>query len=149
MVRRTPLICNLVFNFSEVSQNPGMTYAAKMANILKENLVPTPDWSSVKGCSMPYKMIKKNLPSHIIENGLKPKGTDYKKYPHPYGTYVTKPQPRISGLASMPSPYLDGLFDDLIKDCPYDLEATFETTRGCPYSCTYCEIGTKYYQKKS
>ena len=23
----------------------------------------------------------------------------------------------------------------------------FETTRGCPYSCTYCEIGTKYYQK--
>jgi len=29
--------CNLVFNFSEVSENPGMTYAAKMANILKEN----------------------------------------------------------------------------------------------------------------
>ena len=62
-------------------------------------------------------------------------------------TFVTAPQERIDDLASMPSPYLDGLFDELIKDCEYNLEGTIETTRGCPYSCTYCEIGTSYYQK--
>ena len=47
----------------------------------------------------------------------------------------------------MPSPYLNGLFDELIENCKYDLEATIETTRGCPFGCTFCEIGTKYYQK--
>ena len=47
----------------------------------------------------------------------------------------------------MPSPYLNGLFDELIKDCKYDIEGTIETTRGCPFGCTFCEIGTKYYQK--
>ena len=47
----------------------------------------------------------------------------------------------------MPSPYLNGLFVNLISDCNYDLEATIETTRGCPFGCTFCEIGTKYLQK--
>ena len=47
----------------------------------------------------------------------------------------------------MPSPYLNGIFDILIQDCLYELEGTIETTRGCPFSCTFCEIGTKYYQK--
>ena len=47
----------------------------------------------------------------------------------------------------MPSPYLNGLFDKIIVGCKYDLEATIETTRGCPFGCTFCEIGTKYYQK--
>jgi len=117
------------------------------ASILEENLKDNPNWASIEGCSIPYKLAKNNFPSYIVEDGLKTKGTEYRKYPHPYDTHVTKPRQRINDLASMPSPYLDGLFDELIKDCPYDLEATFETTRGCPYSCTYCEIGTKYYQK--
>ena len=43
---------------------------------------------------------------------------------------------------------MNGLFDKLVADPnAYDLEATIETTRGCPYACTYCEIGTKYYNK--
>ena len=62
---------------------------------------------------------------------------------------TTSPRPRIKDIDSMPSPYLDGLFDDLIKikDHNYDFEATIESVRGCPYQCTFCEIGDKYFQK--
>jgi len=45
-------------------------------------------------------------------------------------------------VAQMPSPYLDGLFDSL-PDRKW--EAIIEPIRGCPYSCTFCEIGDKYY----
>ncbi len=118
------------------------------ANILLEGLNNIPNWSSIKGCSLPYRLVKnKKLPSHVIEYGIRVKDVLTKSSPNDYDTFVTPPQERIDDLASMPSPYLDGLFDDLIKDCTYELEGTIETTRGCPYSCTYCEIGTKYYQK--
>ena len=88
--------------------------------ILLENLKQKPDFKTVAGCSV--------------------KNEDLT-------TFVTKDRPRIKNLNEMPSPYLNGLFSDLAKDCPFVLESTIETTRGCPYSCTFCEIGTKYYNK--
>jgi len=62
---------------------------------------------------------------------------------------TTSSRPRIKDIDSMPSPYLDGLFDSLIKikDHNYDFEACIESVRGCPYQCTFCEIGDKYFQK--
>ena len=118
------------------------------AEILEENLKNSPVWENIKGCSVPYRMItNKQSKNRIIENGLKVKEEFENLNYHPQDTYTTLPRPRIPDLASMPSPYLDGLFDKLVRDCEHNLEATFETTRGCPYSCTYCEIGTKYYQK--
>ena len=62
---------------------------------------------------------------------------------------TTLPRPRIKDIDTMPSPYLDGLFDALIKnkDNNYDFEACIESVRGCPYQCTFCEIGDKYFQK--
>jgi radical SAM superfamily enzyme YgiQ (UPF0313 family) len=118
------------------------------AKILKENLKENPVWESVKGCSIPYRMVtNKKAKNRIIDYGLVVK-SEFDPLEYSLNdTYTTPPQPRIADLASMPSPYLDGLFDGLIKGCQHQLEATFETTRGCPYSCTYCEIGTKYYQK--
>ena len=47
-------------------------------------------------------------------------------------------------VTEMPSPYLDGLFDSL-PDRKW--EALIEPIRGCPYSCTFCEIGDDYYKK--
>ncbi len=29
----------------------------------------------------------------------------------------------------------------------YNFHATVESARGCPFSCAFCEIGDKYYQK--
>lgn len=47
-------------------------------------------------------------------------------------------------VTEMPSPYLDGTFDSL-PDRRW--EALIEPIRGCPYSCTFCEIGEDYYKK--
>ena len=89
-------------------------------DILIENFKSDPDWKTITGCS-------------VREENLE--------------TYVTQPRPRIESIDDMPSPYLDGLFDELIEDCPYILETTIETSRGCPFQCTFCEIGTTYYNR--
>ena len=118
------------------------------SNILKESLKENPDYSDINGCSVPYRLVNdKSKPSNVLLHGLRIKETELKKSPNNLDTFVTPPQERIKDLTSMPSPYLNGLFDELIKDCKYELESTIETTRGCPYSCSYCEIGNQYFQK--
>ena len=47
-----------------------------------------------------------------------------------------------------PSPYMTGLFDNLILDNP-DIKwsTTLETNRGCPFSCSFCDWGSLTYAK--
>jgi putative methyltransferase len=55
---------------------------------------------------------------------------------------------RIDNLDDIPSPYLSGLFDNLIekhKDVRWNV--TMETNRGCPYQCTFCDWGSLTYSK--
>ena len=55
---------------------------------------------------------------------------------------------RIQNLSDLPSPYLTGLFDDLIETHPdITWNATLETNRGCPYQCTFCDWGSLTYNK--
>ena len=55
---------------------------------------------------------------------------------------------RIDGLATLPSPYLAGVFDDLIAQYPEcTWQATVETDRGCPYQCTFCDWGSLTHTK--
>lgn len=54
---------------------------------------------------------------------------------------------RMSNL-DIPSPYTTGLFDKLLEDNPNALwSMTFETNRGCPYACTFCDWGGTTYSK--
>ena len=54
---------------------------------------------------------------------------------------------RLSNL-DIPSPYLTGLFDQLILDNPGVLwNTTLETNRGCPFQCTFCDWGSLTYSK--
>ena len=56
--------------------------------------------------------------------------------------------PRIDELDSLPSPYLTGMFDQLIRDYPeVTWNGTLETNRGCPYQCTFCDWGSLTYNK--
>ncbi len=55
---------------------------------------------------------------------------------------------RIDDLAPMPSPYLTGFFDQILRDNPnVEWSATLETNRGCPYQCTFCDWGSLTYSK--
>jgi hypothetical protein len=49
---------------------------------------------------------------------------------------------RMDTLSGVPSPYIAGIFDDLVKKYPdYYWNVTLETNRGCPYQCTFCDWG--------
>ena len=43
--------------------------------------------------------------------------------------------------ADYPSPYLTGIFRNILKD-DFDFSCLFETNRGCPNGCAYCDWGT-------
>ena len=50
--------------------------------------------------------------------------------------------PRSANLDQFPSPYLEGTFDKLMADYPeQDWIVSWETNRGCPFSCTFCDWG--------
>lgn len=54
--------------------------------------------------------------------------------------------------AVLPSPYLRGYFDSLVNDKWKDdpmVMAVWETSRGCPYACTFCEWGDSALNKMS
>ena len=90
--------------------------------ILLETLKDKPDYITIEGCSI----INKN--SYI----------------------TTLSRQRITDLRESPSPYLDGLFDDIYekyKKEGFIFSAVLESARGCPYSCTFCEIGDSYFTK--
>ena len=72
------------------------------------------------------------------------KGITYRVSPEE--TIRTADADRMNDLDSIPSPYLAGVFDELIKE-PWDLHATQETHRGCPYQCQFCDWGTATFTK--
>lgn len=56
------------------------------------------------------------------------------------GKIVKTPLQPICDLSTFPSPYLMGVFDNMIKENPdIDFSAILETNRGCPYHCAFCD----------
>jgi len=50
---------------------------------------------------------------------------------------------RISDLNKIPSPYLEGVFEPLMKANPKtEWLGLWETNRGCPFLCAYCDWGS-------
>ena len=57
---------------------------------------------------------------------------------------------RMHDLSGVPSPYLTGVYDPLIAAYPNQKWiALWETDRGCPYQCTYCDWGGAIEDKVS
>lgn len=61
-------------------------------------------------------------------------------------TLKTPPSIRIRDLSVLPSPYIAGVFDFLLGR-GFVLNASQETNRGCPYSCTFCDWGGNTFNK--
>jgi putative methyltransferase len=53
---------------------------------------------------------------------------------------------RLLDLSVLPSPYLAGVFDEMVTQ-PLEFHASQETHRGCPYSCTFCDWGSAVFTK--
>jgi len=51
---------------------------------------------------------------------------------------------RIRDLAEIPSPYLQGRLDEFFDG---RLLPIIQTNRGCPFGCTFCVEGVRYYNK--
>jgi radical SAM superfamily enzyme YgiQ (UPF0313 family) len=54
----------------------------------------------------------------------------------------------IRDLNEIPSPYLSGVFDELMKDNPEEKwQGRIETNRGCPFTCAFCYWGKQSERK--
>ncbi len=67
----------------------------------------------------------------------------------PDGSVVHTPKvERLKDLAGVPSPYLGGTFDALMKAYPKEKWIVlWETNRGCPFSCSFCDWGSAIQTK--
>ena len=55
---------------------------------------------------------------------------------------------RIHDLGALPDPFTTGQFDWLVENYPDNVwQGTFETNRGCPFLCTFCDWGSLTYAK--
>lgn len=79
---------------------------------------------------------------------------DFKNIPgiisnkHGLPTRSMRSAERIVDLDDIPSPYLTGVFDDIVQRNPeVNWSVTIETNRGCPYQCTFCDWGSLTYTK--
>jgi radical SAM superfamily enzyme YgiQ (UPF0313 family) len=88
---------------------------------------------------------------HVLENILKEylenknyleiKGIETKEFRNP-------PQERINDLDSLPSPYLTNTVWKLVdKVDGIKWIASWETNRGCPYQCSFCDWGSATFTK--
>jgi radical SAM superfamily enzyme YgiQ (UPF0313 family) len=54
----------------------------------------------------------------------------------------------IRDINDIPSPYLTGVFDELIRENPEEKwQGRIETNRGCPFTCAFCYWGKKSERK--
>ena len=63
-----------------------------------------------------------------------------------FNCFKTREREGFINFKELPSPYLQGIFDDLIR-IPNKWNACHETNRGCPYSCAFCSWGSMNYRK--
>lgn len=64
-------------------------------------------------------------------------------------THIPDPATRRKSLKDIPSPILEGFYEPIMKKYPKDTlwQVTWESLRGCPYHCTFCDIGDSYWNK--
>lgn len=88
----------------------------------------------------------------ILERYLK--NENYDNIPHVFpksGKLCEQPS-RLNNLEIIPSPILSGFYDWIIEKVENEIgpqiwQVTYETLRGCPYKCAFCDIGDEYWQK--
>jgi len=58
------------------------------------------------------------------------------------GPFITNPEAYVQSVEDIPSPYLEGIFDQIVAAHPHICFCTvWETNRGCPNHCAFCDWG--------
>ena len=62
---------------------------------------------------------------------------------------MPKPAQRRMDISAIPSPILEGFYEPIMAKYPKDTlwQVTWESLRGCPYHCAFCDIGDSYWNK--
>lgn len=60
--------------------------------------------------------------------------------------FNTGERTRSKDLDCLPSPFLTGVFDEILND-PYKFQGIWETNRGCPFQCSFCFWGSNLKAK--
>jgi radical SAM superfamily enzyme YgiQ (UPF0313 family) len=82
----------------------------------------------------------------LDHNAWQPQGVHMPSCHYVLAGGIVKPElmPRVKDLDSLPSPYACGLMDKFFDGI---LIPMTHTTRGCPFKCSFCTEGTKYYDQ--
>ncbi|MCG8564104.1 MAG: cobalamin-dependent protein [Desulfobacterales bacterium] len=89
--------------------------------------------------------------SALLEHGMDAHGLRATKEELPGCHYLWRGElirgtlpPRIQDFSDMASPYLTGLLDPSLEK---QLIPLLPTARGCPFSCSYCQEGSAYFNR--
>lgn len=96
------------------------------AEILRERLKDTPKYGRIPGLTFQGRLDSVPRPADAVLSG--------------------GPARRIADLSELPSPYLTGVFSGF-PWIDYDLHASQETHRGCPFECRFCDWGGMIFAK--
>jgi tRNA A37 methylthiotransferase MiaB len=91
--------------------------------------------------------------AQILENGLERRSFEDIQgitYRNKSGKILRNNEDQVleKNLDVFPSPYLEGVFDEIIASHDINFQAIVETNRGCPFKCSYCSWGQGGLSKK-
>ncbi|MDP2593377.1 MAG: radical SAM protein [bacterium] len=85
----------------------------------------------------------------LLQNGFDAENAKQENLPGCHflrGSEAVTPPPaeRVKNLDEIPSPYLTGILDEFFEP---NIVPMIQCNRGCPFTCTFCVEGLKYYNK--